>query len=139
MAFTGHPDAYADRRPEGSIDIRILGPIELWRGDQRLHLGGEAQRSLLAALILHANEPVSADRLIDELWGAAPGRAAAKRLHVAVARLRRVLHGSGAAGAAEHAVVATEPGGYRLRVSPDALDAARFEQLAADGHRALAE
>src|SRR5262245_36702230 len=53
----------------GHMDYRILGPIEVFDGDREISLGGDKQRALFAALLLDANEVVSADRLIDELWG----------------------------------------------------------------------
>ena len=47
------------------MDFRILGPIEGWSDGAPLTLGGPRQRALLAYLLLHANETVSADRLLD--------------------------------------------------------------------------
>ena len=49
--------------------FRILGSLEVLDGQQTVRLGAAKQRALLAVLLLHANEPVSTDRLIDELWG----------------------------------------------------------------------
>jgi Transcriptional regulatory protein, C terminal len=51
------------------MEFRILGPLEVADGDATVALGGVRQRTLLAILLLNANEVVSADRLIDELWG----------------------------------------------------------------------
>ena len=51
------------------MDFRLLGPLEVAGDEGSLTLGGIKQRSLLAMLLLHANEVVSTDRLIDELWG----------------------------------------------------------------------
>ncbi len=51
------------------MDYRILGPLEVCDGDRTVGLGGDKQRALLAVLLLHRNEVVSADRLIDDLWG----------------------------------------------------------------------
>ena len=68
------------------MDFRILGPLEVRDGDRQLALGGTRQRALLGLLLLHANEVVSSDRLVDELWGEAEG---SKALQVAVSRLRR--------------------------------------------------
>ena len=50
------------------MEFRLLGPLEAVRDDRSLPLGGAKQRGLLALLLLHANEVVSRDRLIDELW-----------------------------------------------------------------------
>ena len=67
----------AGHNPNGAVvdramDYRILGSFEVWVGDRLVGLGGEKPRALLAILLLHRNEVVSADRLIDELWGESP-------------------------------------------------------------------
>jgi len=54
------------------MDFRLLGPLEVAGDEGSLTLGGIKQRSLLAMLLLHANQVVSTDRLIDALWGASP-------------------------------------------------------------------
>ena len=51
------------------MDFRILGPLEVQAGESLLSLGGARQRALLAVLLLHANEVVSSDQLIEDLWG----------------------------------------------------------------------
>jgi hypothetical protein len=56
----------------GQVQFRILGPLEVHRDGRALALGGARQRSVLALLLLHANEAVSADRLTAELWRGAP-------------------------------------------------------------------
>src|SRR5579863_3465171 len=82
-------------------------------------------------LIVHANQVVSSDRLIEELWPGQPR--AADSLQVRLSELRKVLR---AAGEADR--LATRPPGYLLRVTPGELDSQRFEQLAAEGNAALA-
>ena len=52
------------------MEFRILGPLEVVENGASLPLGGPRQRALLTLLLLRANEPVSTERLIDELWGA---------------------------------------------------------------------
>jgi DNA-binding SARP family transcriptional activator len=69
----------------------ILGPLEAFDGDRMLSLRGPKQRALLAMLLLHANEIVSSDRLIDALWGEVDSEDGAKALSVAVSRLRKLL------------------------------------------------
>ena len=59
---------------EASMEFRILGPVEARNADETVALGSEKQRSLLAILLLHANEVVSAEQLIDGLWGSGPHR-----------------------------------------------------------------
>ena len=73
------------------MDFRILGPLEVVDGDRRVALGGTKQRALLGLLLLHANEVVSSDRLIEELWGGVGLGDGSKALQVAVSRLRRVI------------------------------------------------
>jgi len=112
-------------RVEG-IEFRILGPLEALHDGRPLALGGPKQRALLALLLLHANEPVAAERLIDELWGEQPPRTAAKSLQVYVSALRKLL---------PDGTLVTRPSGYELRVHSDELDLACFERLVAEGRR----
>ena len=71
--------------------FQILGPVEVHGEHGPLALGGPKPRTLLAVLLLHANEPVSAERLALALWGEdAPG-GAVKTVQVHVSRLRRAL------------------------------------------------
>ena len=73
------------------VEIRILGPLEVWRDGQRLELGGGRQLALLALLAVHANQVVSSDRLIDELWDGKPPTTAGKVLQNLVSQLRRTI------------------------------------------------
>jgi DNA-binding SARP family transcriptional activator len=107
-------------RTSGALEFRLLGPLELTEHGRSLELGGVKQRSLLAILLLHANQVVSTDRLIDELWGAAPPATVTKSLQVLVSKLRKQL------GESRLATIAP---GYRLQVNPAELDLARFERL----------
>ncbi len=86
--------------------------------------------ALLAILLLHRGEALSSDRLSDELWGERPPPTSAKTLQVYVSNLRKVI-GSDA--------LVTVGRGYRLMVSPEQVDADRFEALCAQGRRALAD
>ena len=113
------------------MDFRILGPLEALDGRQRVALGGSKRRAVLALLLLHANETLSTDRIIDELWGENPPAAAAKTLQVHISRLRKALGG----GSAD--VVVTRDHGYELQLDPEQLDAHRFERLVAEGRSEL--
>jgi predicted ATPase/class 3 adenylate cyclase/DNA-binding winged helix-turn-helix (wHTH) protein len=106
------------------VDFRILGPLEVVDQHRPVTLGKGKQRALLGVLLLHPNEVVSADRLIDELWGEQPPATALTALQGYVSQLRKLM-------GAER--LETVPPGYRLRVAADELDAARFEQLAGEG------
>ena len=110
--------------------FRILGPLEVLDGDRQIALGGARQRALLGMLLLHANEVVSNDRLIDELWPGEGLAGGSKALQVAVSRLRKALGTDG--------LIVTRPPGYELRVDPERIDLRRFEALLAGGREALA-
>jgi predicted ATPase/DNA-binding SARP family transcriptional activator len=105
------------------MQFRILGPLEVAEGDRLVSLAG-AQRSLLALLLLSANEVVSADRLIDELWGERAPESGRAALQVRVSQLRKALGGDGA--------IATRAPGYVLRVDGDELDLYLFERLVSE-------
>ncbi len=129
------------------MDFRILGPLEVLDGARTVGLGGDKQRALLAILLLHANEVVSADRLIDELWGETPPPSAAKTLQVYVSRLRRALGDGAARGpggnggsaiSSSEGVLLTRGHGYLIRAEPGQLDVERFRDLVERARRALA-
>src|SRR5687768_879584 len=110
------------------MEFRILGPTEALDGGQRLPLPSGRGRALLALLALHAGEPISADRLIDELWGEDPPPTARTVVQNLVSRLRRVIEPDKAR--VRRAVrLETVAGGYRLAVDPEAVDAHRFKRL----------
>ena len=72
-----------------AMHIHLLGPVEVSSGNGRIPLGGPKQRALLAMLAIDAGSTVSAERLIDGLWGDEPPATAAKIVQVYVSRLRR--------------------------------------------------
>jgi predicted ATPase/DNA-binding SARP family transcriptional activator len=112
----------------------ILGPTQVWRGDgSELAVGGPRVRALLARLLLDPGQMIGTERLIDDLYGAAPPTGAANALQSQVSRLRRALSNQ----LPDHSLVEFHPAGYRLAVDRDEVDAHRFARLAADGHRAL--
>jgi DNA-binding SARP family transcriptional activator len=107
------------------MEFRILGPLEVLEGGEPIALGTLKERLVLAVLLLHANEFVSRDRLIDELWGVAPPPTARKAVNVYVSKLRKTLSANG------DEPIATADGGYRLTVDRDLLDADRMRRLVA--------
>jgi WD40 repeat protein/DNA-binding SARP family transcriptional activator len=113
------------------MQFQILGPLEARNERGAVALGGIKPRAVLAVLLLHANEPVSAERLALALWGEEAPTGAVKTVRVHVSRLRRAL------GDAD--ILTTTAAGYCLRVGPGELDAERFERLVDDGRRALAD
>src|SRR4029450_3446883 len=76
------------------MEFRILGPVEVWDGARPLDRGGLKPRALLAVLLVHANQVVSTDHLVDELWGEAPPPTVRNLVQVYVSRLRRAAHPS---------------------------------------------
>ncbi len=114
------------------MQIQVLGPLRLVLpgADVDVDLGPPKQRALLALLALRAGEWTSTDLLIDCLWGGRPPRSATHAVQVYVSDLRRRLGGEGRR--LEYAA-----SGYVLRISPEDVDASRFEQLVTDGRAAL--
>jgi DNA-binding SARP family transcriptional activator len=112
------------------MDFSILGPLEVTDRDRVLPLGGTKQRALLAFLLLHANQVVSSDRLIHELWADGPPESGAAALQVHISRLRRALGPGGE-------LLVTRAPGYVIHVGSDQLDLHRFERLVSDGERDL--
>jgi DNA-binding SARP family transcriptional activator len=107
------------------MEYRILGPLEVAHEGEPVPLGRLKERLVLAVLLLHANEFVSRERLIDELWGAAPPPTAKKAVNVYVSQLRKALARNG------YDPITTADGGYRLGVDDDELDVSRLRQLLA--------
>ena len=118
--------------------FRVLGPLEVEADDGPVALGGPKERLLLALLLTRPNRVVSVEALVRGLWGEQPPPTAAKTLQSHVKRLRRALEPDRARGATGEVLVTHQPG-YLLRVAPGALDAARFEELAAKAGGALAD
>ena len=112
------------------MQLRVLGPVEASADHRSLPLGGAKQRSVIAMLGLDANRTVSADRLIEGLWGEDAPPSAAKMVQNYVWRLRSVL------GDDSGAEILTRGRGYELRIDPDAVDARRFERLLEAGRAA---
>src|ERR1700686_1628672 len=113
------------------MEFLLLGPLEVRDGDRALPIVGARQRGLLAVLLLHANEVVSTDRLIEDVWRGEPPDTADNALQRQVSRLRHVLEPT---DGAPHPLVTRSPG-YMLHVSPDALDLERFRRLVDEARR----
>ncbi|MFI6503850.1 BTAD domain-containing putative transcriptional regulator [Nonomuraea typhae] len=110
----------------------MLGSVQAYTEDGApIDIGGVRLRMLLARLALAPGAVVPAATLIDDLWGDSPPADAANALQALVSRLRRAMDGA--------APLESATGGYRLVVAAADVDAERFETLAAQGHRELAE
>jgi DNA-binding SARP family transcriptional activator len=114
------------------VEYRILGPLEVRDGGRSLSLGTAKQQALLAVLVLHANEFVPRERLIDELWGATPPPTAAKAIQVYVSHLRKLLAHNG------DEPIGTRAGGYVLSLDGEGVDALSFERIAREAREKAA-
>ncbi|MEW1845161.1 BTAD domain-containing putative transcriptional regulator [Nonomuraea angiospora] len=105
----------------------VLGPLAVWTADgEPVKVPEVKVRALLADLLIHAGRPVSADRLIEDLWGDRPPANASGALRVKVSQLRRAVGG----------LVAYRAPGYVLQVEPSSVDAGLFETLIGRAQRA---
>jgi DNA-binding SARP family transcriptional activator len=116
------------------LEYRILGPLEIVDDVGALLLGGRKQRAVLAVLLLHANQVVSTDKLIDDVWGEDAPPSAPSALQVYIAQLRKAL---GRTNRGAEAIRTRSPG-YELVVAEDELDADRFARICKKGRASLA-
>jgi predicted ATPase/DNA-binding SARP family transcriptional activator len=114
---------------ERPMEFGILGPLEVRDGPALVRVPGAKERALLADLLVHPGRVVSADRLVEDLWGDDPPGKPANTLQGRVSALRRAL---GPAGAG---LLVTRPPGYALEADPGQVDAGRFEGLVAEADR----
>jgi class 3 adenylate cyclase/tetratricopeptide (TPR) repeat protein len=111
----------------GGLGFRVLGPVEVVGDSVTRRIGSPTQRTLLALLLMHSNEVVSTDRIVDVLWPDDPSEGR-RRLWFHVSKLRAILQPAGADDATG-GMLSTSPIGYALRIDPDQLDATRFDRL----------
>ncbi len=111
------------------MQVELLGPLVVRRGDTEVTIAAAKQRALLTLLALHRNEVVPTDRLVDELWGGGPPATAIKIVQGYVSQLRKFACGD---------ALETHPRGYLLRLGQDELDTARLDRLVIAGCKASA-
>ncbi|HEV2931714.1 MAG TPA: BTAD domain-containing putative transcriptional regulator, partial [Streptosporangiaceae bacterium] len=112
------------------MEVRLFGELEAVAAGVPVPVRGAKQRALLALLALQRGQPVSADRLIDALWGDGQAANPANALQAQIGQLRRTLG---------PAAILTTEAGYALTAGPDEVDVVRFEQLVAKGRRLAAD
>jgi LuxR family transcriptional regulator, maltose regulon positive regulatory protein len=112
------------------MEVRLFGELEAVAAGVPVPVRGAKQRILLALLALQRGQPVSADRLIDALWGDGQAANPANALQAQIGQLRRTLG---------PAAILTTEAGYALAAGPDEVDVVRFEQLVAKGQRLAAD
>ena len=118
------------------MEFRLLGPLEVAEGGQLLSLGGSRARALLGLLLLHRNEVVAVDRIVDELWGQQPPKTAGQAVRVYVSQLRKSLEPGRSDGSPQ--TLLTQGNGYVLKVDEGDVDLDRFDALRAEGRRLFA-
>ena len=109
-----------------ALEFRVLGPLEVRRNGEVIPIPAPKQRALLGVLLLHANEPVAQDELIDLLWGDEAPPSAKASLQNQIHAIRRALGAE---------VVERRPAGYVVNVEPGRLDLDRFQQLVSEARR----
>lgn len=108
------------------MDIRLLGPVELWSADRQVSLGPRQQRCLLAVLAMTPRQTVSAELLVDRIWGERTPRNVRNALYTNLSRLRGTL------ASAEGALRRRGDSGYLLDVDDDEVDLHRARRLAVE-------
>ncbi|WP_344487249.1 AfsR/SARP family transcriptional regulator [Nonomuraea monospora] len=103
-----------------SVEINLLGPLEVTVDGAPVRLAGARRVGVLARLALSAGQVVSSERMAADVWDGSPVSTVGKQLHIVISKLREALPGH---------VIATVPGGYRLDLPPESLDVHRFSQL----------
>ncbi|MEQ4304093.1 tetratricopeptide repeat protein [Plantactinospora sp. B6F1] len=118
----------AAQPPAHGLRLQVLGPLAVVVDGAGVDLGSAKQRTLLALLALHPNEPVRLDTLVELIWGEHPPDSAATSVQNHVSRLRQRLRAVQPAPRADRLLVATG-GGYQLTVTDDQLDLLDFRRL----------
>ena len=116
------------------MEFRILGPLEIVDGPERLDLGGPRQQIAVAAFLLSANRLVTMDRLLEAIYGEELPPTCRSQAQISVSLLRRMF-----AAHSDTPVISTHPQGYVMQVADGELDAQRFEELVAAGRAARDE
>lgn len=106
---------------EPELRFTVLGPVRAWRGERELELGSPQQRAMLVALLLRGGRAVTAEELVDAVWGEQPPSAAVPILRTYASRLRKVLEPDRQTGRPPRVLVSVA-GAYRLHLTEDALD-----------------
>jgi predicted ATPase/DNA-binding SARP family transcriptional activator len=112
------------------MDVRLLGHLEVEISGGSVRFEGVKQRRLFAALALRAPKAVSADELVEALWGDNPPAGVEQALQKQISRLRQRLGDGGS-------LVRHRPPGYALDIDPLAVDFRRFEELLRNARTAL--
>jgi DNA-binding SARP family transcriptional activator len=115
----------------GSVEFRILGPLEVAVNGRLLPITAHRQLAILATLLLRPNRLVTVNDLVAGVWGEAPPTTAANQVAICVLALRRAF----AAAGGDRALIATQPSGYLLRADEESIDANVAERYVAQARQ----
>jgi DNA-binding SARP family transcriptional activator len=121
------------------VEVRLLGPVEVWAAGRSVDAGSPRQRCVLAALAADAGRSVPTETLIDRVWGQAPPEQVRQTLYVYITRIRNMINRACPDGGAR---LLHRSGGYLLDLDADRVDMHRFRRfvdLARDPDRGDAE
>ncbi|MFI7232574.1 BTAD domain-containing putative transcriptional regulator [Nonomuraea angiospora] len=108
---------------DGGLRVNVLGPLEIWQGTTPVALSANRLRTMVALLAMSAGETISVERLAHALWGDYPPFNPRRSVQTYIARLRHELG---------RQAIYSLPGGYRLEIEFDHVDALRFRHLLAE-------
>ncbi|NUT44751.1 MAG: tetratricopeptide repeat protein [Thermoactinospora sp.] len=117
-----------------ALEIGFLGPLQVLAAGEPVRLAGRQRIGVLTRLALNTGQSVHTEPILADIWGDSSAATAAKQLHIVISRLRETL---GPHSSAE--IIQTVPGGYRLALRPDQIDAHRFLHLAKRARASQAE
>ncbi|MEU7861604.1 BTAD domain-containing putative transcriptional regulator [Nonomuraea sp. NPDC049141] len=117
-----------------ALEIRFLGPWQVLAADEPVRLAGQRRIGVLARLALDAGQVVHAERILTDIWGQSSAATVAKQLHIVISKLRETLGPH-----TTEEIIQTMPGGYRLALEPDHIDAHLFTRLAKRARTAQAQ
>jgi DNA-binding SARP family transcriptional activator len=114
--------------------FRILGPVEVQVGGQPVPLPAAKPRALLALLLVHRDQPITRDWLMEALWPDQRPASADRVLSHYIWRLRKLLDNNGEDRGGR--LLRSVPDGYRFSAAADDVDADLFDQRVLSGHAA---
>jgi TolB-like protein/DNA-binding SARP family transcriptional activator len=115
------------------LEFRMLGPVEVVSGDRKFDLDSPKERALLLLFLLHPGRVLSVDRILSDLWPERPPGSGARTVRYHISKIREAI------GDASKDILVTASSGYALDVTPDQVDAYRFERLVDDARTVLQE
>ncbi|MFI6320162.1 BTAD domain-containing putative transcriptional regulator [Nonomuraea sp. NPDC050556] len=121
----------AEDSSAAGFDFRILGPLEVTAGRERVAIGGRRQRTVLATLLLTPDRVASVDRLVEAVWGGNHPTTSRTQIAICVSSLRKAFKAAGYPGE----VIETAPPGYMLIAEDHRIDAVRFSRRAESAQR----